>query len=112
MTKYLRLAAAVAAVVLVAGCAEAGAGQRVKIAVTEKGFEPKVVTVKAHKPVTLLVTRRTEKTCATELVLKEHGIDQKLPFGKTVAITFTPERTGELTYACAMDMIHGKIVVQ
>ncbi len=112
MTRYARLAVVVAAVVLIAGCAQAGTGQRVKIAVTEKGFEPRVVTVQAHKPVTLLVTRRTEKTCATELVLREHGISQKLPLGKTVAITFTPERTGELTYACAMDMIHGKIVVQ
>ena len=102
------------AVALVAGCpgARAARDQRVSIAVTERGFEPASVTVQSGRPVTLLVTRRTERTCATELILKEHGIDEKLPLGRTVAIRFTPEHAGRLTYACPMDMIHGTIVVR
>ena len=101
-------------VLLAVGCAGAGASrdQRVKITVTEQGFVPAVVTVQSGRPVTLLVTRKTDRTCATALVLKTHGIDQMLPLGKTVTIRFTPERPGELTYRCPMDMIHGKIVVR
>jgi plastocyanin domain-containing protein len=101
-------------VMLVAGCSSPVAArvQRVKIEVTEKGFVPETVTVQSGRPVTLLVTRRTEATCATRLVLKTHGIDEKLPLGKTVAITFRPERAGTLTYACPMDMIHGTILVR
>ena len=101
-------------VLLAAGCADAGASreQRVKITVTERGFVPAVVTVQSGRPVTLLVTRRTDHTCATALVLKTHGIDEPLPLGRTVAIRFTPERPGELTYSCPMDMIHGRIVVR
>jgi plastocyanin domain-containing protein len=114
--KAMLQAAAVIAVIatLATGCACAGSdgSQRVRLAVTEKGFVPKVVTVQSGKPVILLVTRKTDRTCATELVLKTHGIDVKLPLNKTVAIRFTPERPGELDYACAMDMIHGKIVVK
>ena len=108
------LAAALALAALLAGCA-GGAGdgsQQVKIAVTDKGFTPAVVTVQAGRPVTLLVTRKTDRTCATELVLREHGIDEKLPLGQTVAIRFTPEQAGELHYACAMDMYKGTIVVK
>jgi Cu+-exporting ATPase len=103
-----------ALVMLVVGCSSADAAreQRVRISVTEKGFVPAVVTVQAGRPVTLLVTRRTDRTCVTALVLKEHGIDEKLPLGKTVAIRFTPERAGVLTYACPMDMYQGKIVVR
>ena len=99
---------------LVVGCSSADAAreQRVKIAVTEKGFVPAVVTVQSGRPVTLLVMRRTARTCATELVLKTHGINEKLPLGKTVVIRFTPEQPGTLDYACAMDMYHGKIVVR
>ena len=99
---------------LVVGCSSADAAreQRVRITVTEKGFMPAVVTVQAGRPVTLLVTRRTDHTCATGFVLKTRGIDQKLPLGKTVAIHLTPERPGELIYACPMDMYHGKIVVR
>lgn len=114
--KAMLQAVAVIAVVatLATGCACAGSdgSQRVRVTVTEKGFVPAVVTVQAGKPVTLLVTRKTDRTCATELVLKAHGIDEKLPLNKTVAIRFTPERPGELDYACAMGMIHGKIVVK
>ncbi len=114
MKMNTRTLATAALLMLAVGCSSAGAAreQRVKIAVTEKGFEPASVTVQSGRPVTLLVTRRTDHTCATGLVLKTHGIDQKLPLGKTVAIRFTPERPGELTYACPMDMYHGKIVVR
>ena len=108
------LVAGTVGLALAAGCSSAGAArdQRVKITVTEQGFVPAVVTVHAGRPVTLLVTRRTEHTCATELVLKAHGIDVKLPLGRTVAIRFTPERPGTLDYACAMNMIRGRIVVK
>jgi len=104
-------------VALVGGCSQAAEKSamdenKVAIVVTEKGFEPEVVTVAAGKPVTLTVTRQTAKTCATELVLKEHGIRQDLPLGQSVEITFTPEKPGELRYACGMDMIAGKIVVK
>lgn len=106
-----------AALALLAGCAPqsgkgAADGGRVSITVTEKGFEPEAVTVAAGQPVTLVVTRTTAKTCATELVMPAHGINQPLPLGEAVEITFTPDKTGELTYACAMDMYKGKVIVK
>jgi plastocyanin domain-containing protein len=114
MKMNLRTLAMAALLMLAVGCSSADAAreQRVKIAVTEKGFVPAVVTVQSGRPVTLLVTRKTDRTCATELVLKAHGINEKLPLGKTVVIRFTPEQPGTLDYACAMDMIKGKIVVR
>lgn len=99
-----------------AGCASSGKSTadsgRVTITVTEKGFEPEAVTVAAGKPVTLVVTRTTAKTCATELVMAAHGINQPLPLGEAVEITFTPDKAGELTYACAMDMYKGRVIVK
>lgn len=102
------------AAVLVAGCggSKGATSNSAAISVTEDGFEPKVVHVKAGSPVTLSVTRKTDKTCATELVLKEYDIQQNLPLNQTVTITFTPRDTGQLTYACGMDMYKGSIVVE
>lgn len=100
---------------VLAGCASqpaSGGPQRVTLTVTEKGFEPAVVKVRAGSPVTLVVTRETERTCATELVLKEHGINQPLPLDQAVEITFTPTQSGDLTYACAMDMYRGTVRVE
>ena len=100
-----------------AGCSGGAASKSapngaVAIRVTEKGFEPAVVKVAAGRPVTLVVTRKTDRTCAKEFVLAEQGIHRELPLGQAVEITFTPAHAGELRYACGMDMIAGKIVVQ
>lgn len=86
--------------------------EAVAISVTEEGFVPKEIHVKAGQPVTLAVTRQTDRTCATELVLKEYGINRKLPLKETVRISFTPKNAGQLTYACGMDMFKGIITVE
>jgi plastocyanin domain-containing protein len=84
----------------------------IAITVTENGFEPAEITVPRGEPVTLVVTRRTEKTCATEFVMKSHGINQPLPMNQAVTIAFTPTEPGELRFACGMDMIAGKVIVR
>jgi len=98
----------------VAGCGRAGGGgpERIEIRVTEKGFEPALVTVPAGKPVTLVVTRRTERTCATEFVMPAHRIRRELPLDQPVEITFTPASPGDLRYACGMDMVSGIVRVR
>ena len=86
--------------------------QTIALNVTENGFQPHEVHVTAGTPVSLRVTRRTERTCARRLVIEEHGIAQELPLGKTVRIDFTPSVAGTLVYGCAMDkMVAGVIVV-
>lgn len=124
---HRHFATLIAALALVAGCTQAqntggtqaGNGapaaddtSRVAITLTDKGYEPASVTVAAGKPVQLTVTRTSSKTCATELVMPAHGINQPLPLGEAVTITFTPASAGELTYACAMDMYKGRVIVQ
>ena len=87
------------------------AAQLVKLEVTSAGFVPAEVKVKRGTPVTLEVTRKTARTCATELVIKEKNVKLELPLDKTVSVTFTPDRSGTLRYACSMDMIAGVLVV-
>lgn len=86
--------------------------QLVDLTVTSKGFEPANVKVKAGQPVRLLVTRKTDKTCATELVMEDLGINQPLPLDTPVTVEFTPSESGTLRYACAMDHIGGLVTVQ
>lgn len=86
--------------------------QVIELSVTPEGFVPAQIKVKAGKPVTLMVTRRTERTCATDIVVKDYGIKVALPLNKAVDVTFTPKKTGEVRYACAMDMIAGVLIVE
>jgi plastocyanin domain-containing protein len=81
--------------------------------VTDKGFEPATVTVKKGEPVTLVITRTTDHTCATDIVIDDYGINTKLPLNKAVTVTFTPKKAGDLQYGCAMGkMIGGVLKVQ
>lgn len=98
----------------VAAARKAGDGPRViPLSVTEKGYEPSPITLKKDEPVKLVVTRTTEQTCATEIVMKDHGINTPLPLNTPVEIAFTPSKTGTLTYGCAMgQMISGTFMVE
>ena len=88
-------------------------GNVVELSVTSKGFEPDRVRVKGGETVKLVVTRKTEETCATEIVLKDYGVHEKLPLGTPVTISFVPKKTGELVYGCAMDqMVKGALLVE
>ncbi|MFB1482919.1 copper transporter [Corallococcus sp. RDP092CA] len=84
-----------------------------ELSVTEKGFEPSSrVLLHKDRPVTLLVTRRTEATCATSLVIADQGIDVKLPLDTLVEVAFTPRRPGVLHYGCPTGETTGRFFVQ
>jgi plastocyanin domain-containing protein len=108
----LTLATSLLPLATVASAVEPGPARPVAIQVTGDGFVPASIQVKKGQPVTLVVTRTTERTCATEIVIKELGINQKLPLHQPVTVQFTPSKSGTLRYACGMDMISGTIVVQ
>lgn len=112
------LAAAVLAIALpalstqAAGPAKPAAGATVAMKVTSDGFEPDKVKATKGQPLTLVITRTTDKTCATEIVVKDYGINTPLPLNKPVSVTFTPTKAGQVRFACGMDMISGVVVVQ
>jgi plastocyanin domain-containing protein len=84
----------------------------VEIAVTSDGFTPADVKVKAGETVKLVVTRKTDKTCAKEIVIRDFGVNQPLPLDKPVTVEITPKKAGSVRYACAMDMIAGTLTVE
>ena len=94
--------------------APTASGDRIAISVTDKGFEPENVSVPSGKPVTLVFTRKTDSTCAKEVVIPVEGqkIEKKLPLNEAVAIEVTFPKAGQITYACGMDMIKGVVTVQ
>jgi plastocyanin domain-containing protein len=55
--------------------------------------------------------RKTDETCAKEVVIKDYGVNRKLPLNEPVTIEFTP-RKGDFTFACGMDMLKGKLIVE
>lgn len=100
-----------ALVLALAPAAQANAPRTIELTVTKKGFEPGRVKVKKGETVTLEITRKVARTCATEIVVPGYGIDVDLPLNERVSVTFTPRKTGELTYGCAMDQMLGGVLL-
>jgi plastocyanin domain-containing protein len=97
------------------GDADAGGSQPVqtaKIVATAQGFEPSKITLRAGTPARLTFVRTEAKTCATEVLFPALKIARDLPLNEAVVIEFTPEKTGEITFACGMNMMQGTVVVQ
>jgi plastocyanin domain-containing protein len=90
----------------------ARAAQTIAISVTRDGFVPAEVKAKAGQPLKLVVTRQVERTCATEIVMKDLGVNQPLPLGKPVTVTVTPKKPGAYRFACGMDMVAGVLNVE
>jgi hypothetical protein len=86
--------------------------QIAKVAVTENGFEPDRLRLRAGVPARLTFVRTTDKTCGTEVVFPSLNIRRALPLNQPVLIEFTPQKTGDIAFACGMDMLHGSIVVE
>ncbi len=83
-----------------------------RVIVSEKGFEPARVTLRAGAPVRLTFFRTTDATCATEVVIPALKIKRSLPLNQPVDIEFTQEKAGEVAFACGMGMLNGTLVVE
>ena len=88
------------------------AAQTAKVVVSEKGYEPATVTLRAGTPARITFVRTTDKTCGTEVVFPSLNIKRALPLNEPVVIEFTPAKSGDIAFACGMNMLHGTIVVQ
>ncbi len=86
-------------------------GNEVNITV-KGGYSPDVIRVRKGEPVILHITRNERAACSEEIVFEQLGIRQKLEPFKTTTIRFTPEEAGVIRFACGMDMLHGKIIVE
>ncbi|MGB7070642.1 MAG: cupredoxin domain-containing protein [Pyrinomonadaceae bacterium] len=82
-----------------------------KITVSSDGYEPAAVAVNKGQSVKLAFYRADADNCGGEVVFTKQNIKKKLPVGETVVVEFTPSETGEVAFACGMDMLRGKVVV-
>ena len=84
----------------------------VRVTVSEKGFAPDRVPLRAGVLARVVFVRTTDATCATEILVPSLGIKRALPLNQPVEIAFTPEEPGDIAFACGMGMFSGTIVVR
>lgn len=81
-----------------------------KMVVTEKGFEPSQLKVKANTPVILKITRKTNDTCAREVTVPSQNVKIELPMNKEVTVKLAALQKGEIKFGCGMNMMVGGVM--
>jgi plastocyanin domain-containing protein len=101
----------IVALALLAGCGASGPSE-IHVTVTDNGFEPNDVVVKKGQPAVLVITRKSENTCATDVVFTETGRKYDLPLNTPVRVDLTGAAPGKIHYSCGMDMEHGTVTIE
>ena len=89
----------------------AGGVQEIKVTV-KGGYSPDVIVVSAGRPVRLDFYRDETNSCSEQVVFGDFGIARDLRAFQTTPIEFTPEKPGEYTFTCGMNMLRGKLIVR
>ena len=104
------------AVAATAGCSQeqkSSAGpQVVQLAVTDRGFEPARAEVPRGQAFTLVVTRKTDQTCAKEILIPALNERRTLPLNQAVRINVPNGVADTLNYICGMHMLGGTIAAK
>ena len=87
--------------------------QTITVDVTEDGFVPSMIDVKPDINITLTVTRKTESTCSTEILVPSKNIKKTLPLNETITVDLGKLQIGEIRFGCGMNLMDsGKIIVR
>jgi RND family efflux transporter MFP subunit len=86
--------------------------QTAKIVLTTEGYSPASIRLRKNVPARLTFVRTVEVTCGTDVIIPDFNIKRDLPLNEAVVVEFTPDKAGEFSFACGMNMVRGKIVVR
>jgi plastocyanin domain-containing protein len=81
------------------------------VSVTASGFEPARIEVPPDRDVVLRFTRKVKETCADSVVVQGDPVKHMLPLDKSIDVPLRTPKSGEIRFACGMDMYRGAVVV-
>ena len=89
-----------------------GDHQIVTVTVTETGYLPASIQLKAGVPAKVVFKQTTDSHCLSQIKINDFGIAATdLPLNQETTIEFTPAQTGTYSFTCGMDMARGTIIV-
>jgi plastocyanin domain-containing protein len=89
-----------------------GARTVTPVKVDDAGFHPSQVLVPRGRPATLVFTRTSENTCATEVAFPELSLRAALPLNIPVTIEVPTNQARTLVFTCGMGMYKSSVLVR
>jgi plastocyanin domain-containing protein len=87
-------------------------GKQVLHVTVKGGYSPDTLVVKRGRPVRIEFNRQETSGCSDTVVFGDFGISRPLPAFETTAVEFTPEKAGQFSFTCGMNMLRGKLIVE
>jgi plastocyanin domain-containing protein len=76
------------------------------------GYNPDHVVVKSGQLVRLNFLRRDSSSCLERVLFPDFRIVEDLELNQVTPIEFTPEKPGEYSFTCGMNMFRGVVEVE
>ncbi len=76
------------------------------------GYTPELIILKKSVPARIVFDRKDPSPCLDQIVFPDFGVHAALPMGEEYVVEITPEQAGEFGFACGMNMMHGKMIVE
>lgn len=87
-----------------------GNNQSVEI-IVKGGYSPDTIQATVGIPVQITFDRRESGSCTEKVIIPAFRIAADLPANRRTVVTFTPDTPGTYEFACGMNMVHGKIII-
>jgi plastocyanin domain-containing protein len=82
-----------------------------EVTASSKGFAPQDIQVAPGQQLVLRFTRTEEQTCADAVDVQGDPVRHMLPVGKPIDVKVTAPPSGQITFACPMNMFQGAVRV-
>src|SRR5207249_4743004 len=76
------------------------------------GYSPDLVRVRQGVPLRIVFDRQESGECTSRVVFPEFALNRPLAAYARTTVEILPDRPGEFGFACGMNMIHGKLIVE
>lgn len=76
------------------------------------GYDPDRIVVQVGQPVKLNFFRKDPSSCLEKVLFPDFHQAADLVLNQTTAVEFTPQKSGEFTFHCGMNMFRGVVEVQ
>ncbi len=84
-----------------------------EVTVTVKGgYSPDLVRVRQGVPLRIVFNRQESGECTSRVVFPDFGLNRSLPAYAKTTVELMPDLAGEFGFACGMNMVHGKLIVE
>lgn len=85
---------------------------KIDMMITPTGYSPNVIKVKKGVPVELNITNPGDNSCFSTFMMPDFNLNNVNLKAGTTNLTFTPDKAGEYTFTCGMNMYKGTIIVE